>query len=77
MSALSLAGCSGSKGGDTTCADYKEMSSKEQTSVIKAFYAEKGQSDPANGTVLLAQQSAKLYCATAGHDSSPIRNIDG
>lgn len=78
VGAASMPGCSaGSKGGDTTCGDYKKMSSSDQKAVIKAFFAEKGDSSPSNGKILLSQQSARLYCATAGSDSSPIRGIDG
>ncbi|MBS1907179.1 MAG: hypothetical protein JST33_11565 [Actinobacteria bacterium] len=78
IGAVSMAGCSaGSKGGDTACGDYKKMSSSDQKAVIKAFFAEKGDSSPSNGKILLSQQSARLYCATVGSDSSPIRGIDG
>jgi acid stress chaperone HdeA len=78
LGAVSMTGCSGaSKGGDTTCGDYKKMSSSDQKAVITAFFAEKGESNPSNGKIFLSQQSARLYCATAGNDSSPIRSIDG
>ncbi|MHA3684075.1 hypothetical protein ACXR2T_09265 [Leucobacter sp. HY1910] len=76
---LTLAGCSGSAvgGGDTTCSEYLAMGSDDQKQVIRNFQNEKGDSDPANGKVILFQQSAKLYCSTVGSDSDPIRNIDG
>ncbi|MDQ1130788.1 hypothetical protein [Microbacterium sp. SORGH_AS_0888] len=73
--ALLLSGCGGSK--DVTCGDYKKMSSNDQKSAIKSYYAAKGENNPSNGKILLTQQSAKLYCATAGHDSDPISKIDG
>ena len=78
IGAVSMTGCSaGGKGGDTTCGDYKTMSSSDQKAVITAFFAEKGDTSPSNGKILLSQQSARLYCATAGSDSSLIRGIDG
>lgn len=76
---LVLSGCSSAdnKGGDTTCGEYAALSSSEQDEVIKKFFEQKGESDPSNGSLLLSKQSAKLFCATAGSDSSLISEIDG
>lgn len=77
--AVGIAGCGiadHNKGGDTTCGDYLSMADKEQTETIKAFLAEKGQSDPSGMEVNLGKGSAKLFCNTAGSGSDPIRKID-
>lgn len=72
-----LAGCSGAnKAGDTTCKDYKAMSSSQKKDVITAYLKAKGK-DPSNGEITLNQVSASAYCATAGRDSDPIRKIEG
>lgn len=79
MAAAALAGCSGtstSKGGDTTCGEFKAMSSQDQKEVIKALLSEKG-GEPSNGEILITTGSAKLFCATVGSDSSKIREING
>lgn len=52
------------------------MSNSERQDVIKEFLGSKGK-DPSNGEITLNQMSATAYCATAGRDSDPIRNIDG
>lgn len=76
---LALSGCSAAenKGGDTTCGEYSALSSSEQDEVIKEFFEQKGESDPANGSIMVSKQSARLFCATAGSDSSLISEIDG
>lgn len=72
-----LTGCSGgSRGGETTCKDYKAMSSSQKKDVITAYLKAKGK-DPSNGEITLNQLSASAYCATAGRDSDPIRKIEG
>jgi len=72
-----LTGCSGgNKAGDTTCKDYKAMSSSQKKDVITAYLKAKGK-EPANGEITLNQLSASAYCATAGRDSDPIRKIEG
>lgn len=73
----SLTGCSaGGKGGDTTCKEYKAMSSSQKKVAILGYYKAKGK-DPSNGAITLATLSASAFCATAGHDSDPIKKIDG
>lgn len=77
ISVAVMSACGSSNaGGDTTCGDYKAMSSAEQTEVVQSFLESKGET-PSNGKVTLNKFSAKAYCATAGTDSDPIRNIDG
>lgn len=76
--ALTLAGCGGGlSGGDTTCGEYLGLDSGDQKQVITNFFEEKGDSNPSGGSVLLSQQSARLYCNTLGTSTDPIRNIDG
>ena len=80
MIAASLAGCSGSasasKGGDTTCKEFKSLSSEDQSTVIKDLLSENGK-NPSNGKILIAKKSAKLFCTTVGTDNSKIREING
>ena len=61
MIAASLAGCSGSasasKGGDTTCKEFKSLSSEDQSTVIKDLLSENGK-NPSNGKILIAKKSA-------------------
>lgn len=74
---VTLGACgSANKGGDTTCGDFKNMSSSEKKEVIKALFAEGGK-DASNGEILIGVGSATLYCNTVGSDSSPIRDING
>lgn len=79
VAVLAFSGCSAAenKGGDTTCGEYADLSSSEQDEVIRKFFEQKGDSDPANGAIMLSKQSARLFCATAGSDSSLISEIDG
>lgn len=74
-----LVACGGSPGagGDTSCGDFKELSSSDQSEVIKDFLSSKGKSDPSNFEVSATRVSAVAYCKTAGSDTSPIRGIDG
>lgn len=73
-----LSGCSGSnQGGDTTCGDYKAMSTSAQSDTIKAFLKEKGDDNPGNGKIMLMRLSAVAYCNSVASDSDTIRGIDG
>lgn len=76
IATAALAGCSaGNRAGDTTCKDYKAMSSSQKKDVITAFLKSEGK-DPSNGIITLTTLSASAYCATAGRDSDPIKKIN-
>lgn len=72
-----LAGCStANKGGETTCKDYRAMSSSDQAEVIRKYLTDQGK-NPSNGEISLNKFSAAAFCATAGRDADPIRKIQG
>lgn len=75
---LLLGACgSGNAGGDTTCGDYLTMNSSGQDEVIRTWLEDKGDADPAGGTVALNKLSAVAFCNTVGRASDPISSIDG
>ncbi len=74
---LTLSGCSAAtRGGDTTCAEYKKMSTSAREEAVTALLSENGDT-PSNGMISLSIASALLFCNTVGTDKSVIREING
>lgn len=63
-------------GGDTTCADYLEMTPDEQRNVVTSYLDEKNNSNPAGYEVTLTLESSKMFCNTLGTADDPIRKIE-
>lgn len=73
--ALTVSGCSGSSGGDTTCAQYLNQSAAEQKDTITDYLESAGEST--KGFNINANQLAvTAYCNTVGEPDTKIKDIN-
>ncbi|MDO4241270.1 MAG: hypothetical protein Q4C71_01910 [Microbacteriaceae bacterium] len=68
------AGCSGSKGSNTACGDFKKMSKDDQKKVVTDMLKEKGDSEPGGLKVTASHTAVKAYCSTVGGEKDKIGN---
>lgn len=79
--AAALTSCSAvdsmrNNGGDTTCAEFNNLGSDDQSAAITKMLKDDKGKEPANWEVSATRVSAELFCKTLGKDSSKIRDID-
>ena len=64
--ALAIAGCGGSRGSDTTCNDFRNMSTDDQKTAVSNALQDHGHSNPSPPDVDTALFSTKAYCLVHG-----------
>ena len=62
------------KNGNTTCAEYRDMDSKDKIATITAMVSETGKSNPSAATIDTTRASVAAYCFFHP-GSDPISNI--
>jgi acid stress chaperone HdeA len=68
-------GCSGAKGGDTTCKDFNAMNTDDQKAAVEKMLKDQGK-NPSNLEITGTQISAVGFCKTLGKPDSKISDIN-
>ncbi|MDF0532409.1 hypothetical protein P0W64_09035 [Tsukamurella sp. 8F] len=71
---LGLVGCA-KAGADTTCKDFLGMSADDQKAQVSKLYKDKHDRDPSGLELSGLQTEASVWCNTAGHADSKIKEI--